>query len=271
MCTVYEWNDSNMIINPELFDKIVTEVSSYSDWIERVTLSRDGEPLMDRKIHEKIRKLKDVGIKYTTFSTNASMLPEKRAIELIESGLDDIRFSIDGVTKETFEKIRRGLDYDQVLDNCLRFIDLRNQRGDTPAIQIRMVEQEENYHEVEAWKGFWLPRLSKQDAAYSKPMHSWGNGLESYDGHDKDPEYSGVPCISPWSTMAIHADGKVGLCGCDFNTKVPMGDLNESTIEEVWQAQQYQRVRELHSTGKRDEIDLCIGCNIWDLGIKSTY
>ena len=152
MCTVHEWENKNNRMDETLFKKISEEIEKYSSWIERVCLSRNGEPLLDNKLVERIKRFKDYGIKYTTFSTNASLLIEKKSIKLIESGLDDIRFSIDGITKETFENIRKGLNYEQVMNNCLRFIKLRNERGIKPMIQVRMVLQKENESEEEEFK-----------------------------------------------------------------------------------------------------------------------
>ena len=198
-------------------------------------------------------------IKYTTFSTNASLLIEKKSIKLIESGLDDIRFSIDGITKETFENIRKGLNYEQVMNNCLRFIKLRNERGIKPMIQVRMVLQKENESEEEEFKRFWLSKLSSQDIVSSKPMHNWGNQLENYEKRaDELNKYSSMPCISPWSTAVIHFDGKVPLCGCDYNNKIIMGDLNKQTIQEIWQSKKFEQIREKHASGERNEIYLCL-------------
>ena len=101
MCTIAEWDDKNSIMSDELFSKISEEMKPHAKWIQTVCLSRNGEPLLDKKLPEKIRKLKNCGINYVTFSTNASLLDEKTSIALIESGLDDIRFSIDGTTKKT--------------------------------------------------------------------------------------------------------------------------------------------------------------------------
>ena len=271
MCTVNEWEDSNMRIKDGLFDKIADEMKGYANWIERVTLSRDGEPLMDKFLSLRIKKLKDSGIRYVTFSTNGSLLNEKRASELIDAGLDDIRFSVDGATKETFEAIRLRLNYEQVVGNYLKFIEMRDKGGKKPTIEVRMVVQERNKHEVDMWKEFWKPRIGHQDILYSKPMHSWGNQLKTYELHHEDEIYAEKPCISPWSTMAIHANGKVGLCGCDYHTVVPMGNLNEQSVREIWQSEPYQKARQIHESGKRNDIKICVGCNIWDLGVRKIY
>lgn len=271
MCTVYEWENSDQAMSDDLFDKVVSEMRPYSSWIERATLSRDGEPMMDKSLADRVRKLKDAGIKYVTFSTNGSALTERNAHKLLDAGLDNIRFSTDGITKETFEKIRVRLNYDQVMKNFLRFVDLRNTKGAATTIDVRMVLQEANQHEEEQWRKFWTGKIGPQDHVYSKPMHNWGNQLGSYERHNEDGNYSGRPCISPWSTMAIHADGQVGLCGCDYNTVVPMGNLKNQTIVEIWRSQRYEAARRLHEIGDRDSIPICIGCNIWDLDVKKVY
>ena len=88
-------------ISMELFDKIVSEISKYKDWIKLVCLSRNGEPLLNKNLPEMVKKLKNAGIKRVNFSTNASALNEKNSKELLKAGLDEIRFSIDGYTKKT--------------------------------------------------------------------------------------------------------------------------------------------------------------------------
>lgn len=266
MCTVDEWKGKNNRMDALLFDNILDEISRYSEWIDRVCLSRNGEPLLDRNLVWKIKKLKESKIKYVTFSTNASLLDEKRSLEIIESGLDDIRFSIDGYTKETFEKIRKGLNFEEIRENCLNFIRLRNEHGSKPVVQIRMALQSNNAHEEEAWKHYWLERVSSGDIVTSKKIHSWGNQLKSYsDDEYRINKYSYVPCISPWSTMVIHFDGKVPLCGCDYNNVYALGDINNQSIKEIWQSEAYNRIRKIHSDGKRNEIPLCKGCNVWDI------
>ena len=272
MCTIQEWNNKNNKMDDYLFNKFLEEVSTYNKWVNRVCLSRNGEPLMDKTIAKKIYRLKDAGINYTMISTNASLLNEKRAIEIIDSGLDDIRFSIDGVTKETFEKIRNGLNYENVLENCLRFIGLRNSKGTKPIIQVRMVLQNENRDEEERFKEFWLSKVSNQDIVSSKSMNSWGNQLKTYERPSSESEkYSDMPCISPWSTMVVHFDGAVPLCGCDYNNKILMGDLNKNTIKDIWQSKNFEEIRKKHASGKRNNIELCKGCNIWDPEIKKVY
>ena len=63
---------------------------------------------------------------------------------MLDSGLDDLRISLDAHTKQTYEKIRRGLDYDVVKENVLMLIQMRDDIQSNMSIRIRMVELEEN-------------------------------------------------------------------------------------------------------------------------------
>lgn len=256
-------------ISLELFDKIVSEISKYKDWINLVCLSRNGEPLINKNLHIMVRKLKDAGIKRVNFSTNASALNEKKSRQLLEAGLDEIRFSIDGFTKKTFEIVRKGSDFDKVIKNCLDFIKIRNELNSQTQIQVRYVEQQANQHEVEDWKNFWLERLKKTDVVASKKMHSWGNKLDNFEGNVDDSLKK--PCISPFSTLEILHDGTVPLCGCDYKPTVILGNVKNSSLIDIWNSEKFRKIRDHHSSGNRNKIDICIGCQIWDSQIKSIY
>ena len=142
--------------------------------------------------------------------------------------------SVDGITKETFEKIRIGLIYETVLDNCLRFIKIRNQRKADLNVKMRMVLQDENRHEEKSWMDFWMKQLSSMDSVYSKEIHTWGNQLKMNNNHDNNQKDIYMPCVSPWSTIVIHYDGSVPLCCIDFDNTQCMGNISKSSIKDVW-------------------------------------
>jgi len=263
---IYEGKGS---ISMDLFNKLTEELSEYADWINLVCLSRNGEPLLNKYVHVMVKKLKDIKIKRVNFSTNLTALTEKRSYELIESGLDEIRFSLDGINKSTIEKIRKDINYDKVLDNAINFIKIRDHIGSpTPQIQVRLVEQILNRNEINKWKDFWLTKLRDTDMVASKVMHSWGNELKSYEGEVIKEKCN--PCISPYSTLEILHDGTVPLCGCDYKPQVVLGNVNELSLKEIWNSVKFKKIRDLHSSGDRNNIPICVGCDIWDTNIVRT-
>jgi len=72
---------------------------------------------------------------------------------------------------------------------------------------------------------------------------------------------SSLPCYKPFNEMVIYWDGKVALCNHDWCNQEPLGDLNQQTIEEVWNGQAYHYIRELNSKGERYSIPSCETCD----------
>ena len=85
-----------------------------------------------------IKYAKDAGVCDVMFNTNASLLTEKKAVEIIESGLDKLFFSFDSPYGEEFNKIRVKGDYDQVLNNIKNFMRIkREMKSDTPLTRVK--------------------------------------------------------------------------------------------------------------------------------------
>ena len=66
-----------------------------------------------------IAHLKQRGV-YTVFNTNAALLTRRRQVELIDSGLDELRVSLDSSTPETYLKVRGIPGFERVVDQPRR-------------------------------------------------------------------------------------------------------------------------------------------------------
>jgi pyruvate-formate lyase-activating enzyme len=263
-CTINDWDKrGDVIMKMEMFEKFVVEVSKHKDWVKQVCLNRDGEPTLDKHLPERVKMLKDAGIKKVTFATNGQKLTQDFCEKLLEAGLDDIMISIDGTTKEVFENIRIRLDFETVKKNTLDLVDLRNKMGHKLNIRVRMVIIPENQHQVAEFMSFWKSKLSNTDDVYAMNAHSWGNQLRE-EAESQVKYFADKPCISPFSTLILQVDGTIPLCGADYNAKVPLGDFPKNSLSEIWNGDEYLRVRRLHANAKRNDISMCEGCDIWD-------
>jgi len=266
-CPKNQWDISVPYMSDTLFTKIVKELKEYSEWITFVDLQRNGEPLLDKKLPERVYQLKQAGIKCVLFSTNASLLTEDTAIRLLESGLDEIMLSIDSINKDIYEKLRVGLKFEKVLKNILTFFRLREKIKPDMVIRVRGVSffdfnNNEDFIELEKWVSYWTPFKKSQDRIYMKRSHNWGNQKE-IDGYNENPEVF-HPCILPWSTMHITTKGIATICPHDYNAIMNIGDVNQFSIKELWNNNKINHIRMLHETGNRNEITLCHKCVTFD-------
>lgn len=245
------------MMEDECFEKIVSELKYHSDWIESVALYWFGEPLLDTKLCEKVRLLKKQGIKNIQISTNAERLDRELAEELLKSGLNDLRISMDAIHKDTYEKIR-GLNYEKVMKNIHFLLELRNEQYQSIPIRIRMVEMKENRNEINEFKTYWGKYVSNIDKIQVMPQLV--NKLWKKECETKDME---LPCVSVFSTLAIDVDGNICICCMDTNKEISLGNIKNISLQSVWRGEQIQNIRMKHLEGKKFEISICKNCNCW--------
>ena len=143
-----------MCANPSLgknrgnfnLDKFKEFVDS-NNYIKKINLTGLGETLMNPNLIEMIKYSKRKGI-YAWFVNNMTLMKKDIGQKLLDSKVDLICISIDGATKETFEKIRIGAKFEDVIDNTKKFLELRNGNSSTQ-VGINMVVTKENYKEIE--------------------------------------------------------------------------------------------------------------------------
>lgn len=263
MCTINGWKNKGSRMTDELFAKIASEIIAHASSIKRVSLYRDGEPLLDPKLMDRIKMLKQGNVRDIAISTNVSLLTEKKAKELLKAGIDLVILSIDSLDKKIYEGIRVGLNFEAVMANALNFIDLRDKQRPEVKIWIRMIRQESNRDEWPSFHDFWSKKMSKNDRVYFHNIFNWGNQLDKF--KPIAPSYEpNLPCVALWSLMVIRAQGEVQLCNVDYANSHPIGNVKDSSIEEIWQSKGLDEKRALHMKGQKACIDICNNCNVWD-------
>jgi len=100
----------------DLFRSIVDQYPS----IARVVLHGVGEPLMVPNLPRMIKYLKDRGT-YVLFNTNGTLLNERRGRDLIASGLDELRVSLDAAEPVAFKAVRGKDAFDRIVRNVREF------------------------------------------------------------------------------------------------------------------------------------------------------
>jgi MoaA/NifB/PqqE/SkfB family radical SAM enzyme len=131
----------------ELFTRIVDQVPN----IARVVLHGVGEPLLVKELPRMIRYLKDRGA-YVLFNTNGTVLTAKRGRELAESGLDELRVSLDAADARTFFLIR-GKDYfNRIVRNVRAFTEMQAREGlELPRVSLWLTGLKETTAQLPAF------------------------------------------------------------------------------------------------------------------------
>src|SRR3982074_2283631 len=95
-----------------------------------------------------IRHLKQRGA-YVVLTPNAALLTRRRQVELIDSGLDELRVSVDGSTPETYLKVRGIPAFDRVVANVAELGRTQGELGSsTPRLSLWVTGMRENLPEL---------------------------------------------------------------------------------------------------------------------------
>jgi MoaA/NifB/PqqE/SkfB family radical SAM enzyme len=98
MCPREIFKQPNEDMGDEVYDAFLHQTAGTAESLMLIGL---GEPFLDRKIFDRITKCKNNHIS-ALISTNGTLLNEKAAEELLNTGIDHVTLSFDGMTKETF-------------------------------------------------------------------------------------------------------------------------------------------------------------------------
>jgi len=89
---------------------------------------------------------------YVEFFDTFDLLDEARAEKLVKMGLDKIWMSIDGATPETYNKIRVGTDFNKVIGNLKKLIEIKKKyKTPFPEIYFHYIVSKDNYKELPAF------------------------------------------------------------------------------------------------------------------------
>jgi MoaA/NifB/PqqE/SkfB family radical SAM enzyme len=102
-----------------------------------------GEPTLNRELHLIFRMFKERFPSANVSIISNATLPVKGRVRNLFEYADSIAVSMDGATRETYERIRRGSRFDNVIRNVRDIAQLKN-----GSVKMIFVAMDENIHEM---------------------------------------------------------------------------------------------------------------------------
>jgi len=131
----------------EVFTRVIDEVLPEAGELHLQGL---GEPLLHPRFFDMVRYAAERGLRVTTH-TNLTLLSDQRARECVECGLAEVQVSLDGASAHTYERIRMGARFDEVVGNIRRLARMREQSGaDLPRLSLVAAAMRQNLDELPA-------------------------------------------------------------------------------------------------------------------------
>lgn len=242
----------------ELYRKIVDECAANGAY--SIRLSIRGETLLHPELIRFIRYAKDRGIPEVAFLTSGLLLTEEMAEDLVDSGLDWMTVSWDGLGR-TYERYRAPAKFDEAVARLKTFADVRRRKGRTkPVVNVSTVWSAIK-DDPQAFYATFAPIVDKVTC---NPTLDFAASLE------QDPEYA---CPFPWQRFVIYWSGKVMQCINDPFERDPAGDVRHQSIREIWHSARMDEVRRAMTNGWGERLgkwEACRQCTYGALKIPMT-
>jgi pyrroloquinoline quinone biosynthesis protein E len=269
--------------------------------LQVVTLYGLGEPLLNPNFVDMVRIAK-TKVKWVNTISNGTLLNREIANGLIDAGLNVMTFSIDGATPETYEFIRRGAEFQSVIENISYMNELKLKRGSSfPKLNMNYILTNQNYHQlpdlINLSSRIGIERINVS-ALYGGDTLTDVEDL-SLDGQDATAVdsyfakaqnlakkmditlvlpplkrvYHAPICDWPWRRIYITWNGYVSpCCVMCFPEIYNMGNLLDQDLWDIWNGPAYQHLRGQLRKGMPSFF--CDGCPydigwITDLGSKT--
>ena len=250
------------MMNFDLFKKIINDLRDFEKPIKVLRLYKDGEPFLNPKFSDMVRYSKESGcVLRVDTTTNGSLLNPKFNIELIESNIDRIIISVEGLNDEFYKEFANyKMNFNRYVENIRHLYE--NKKNCEVYVKIigdNLSHEEKqlfytifgdiaDYVFIEHIAPCW-PNYKMKEVVPNSEVGIYGQDIKEVE-----------VCPYIFYSLSINSDGKVSLCFLDWTRKLIIGDVKIESFKSIWNGEKLFEYRKMHLMKKRKNHSICGNC-----------
>lgn len=263
-----EFSRNTGMLDLPLYRKIIDELHGELMYL---ILYFQGEPFLNKNFLEFVKYAASKNV-YTATSSNGHYFTDEMARATVESGLDRLIISMDGITQETYQKYRVGGNLEKVLAGTERLVYWKKKLGkSTPNIIWQFIAFKHNEHQIPELKRrakelgvdeLGIKTAQIYDYQHTDDLIPEDEALSRYKKTDQGYVIKNEllnQCWRMWRGSVITWDGLVVPCCFDKDATHRFGDVSTDSFAKVWKSDLYNNFRSA-ILRSRKEIDICTNC-----------
>lgn len=260
-CTFCSNSDSRTIKDQTTLDdfkKVMKNVTKYVE-MDEIGLSAKGEVLVNKDFSKIIEACKkDFNIPYVYISSNGALMDENMALKVLEAGLDSIKFSINAIDAQTYKDVHLVDDFDKVIKNFKNLIELKKTKYPKLKLFISSVidmgkdDLEKHFQEIFGTDYKLIDGISVYALDYTPKLQEIKKETKVF-----------RKCSIPFNELYINSNGTLGLCCKDYFDEINFGSLLENDFLDVYNSDEFKKVREMHKSSNFTDNHLCKNCLLY--------
>jgi radical SAM protein with 4Fe4S-binding SPASM domain len=248
------------------FDRIFNKIAPYTNSVQ---LCCAWEYSIAANAHEIVKILGKYHIATVSIYTNGKLLPDKLARSIIEAKITKLVFSVGEVRKETYERLRKGGNFDRLLRNIRKMSDLKASLGAKyPMLCANLTIINSNLQElpefVDLAHGLGIGEIRGRHLILNEGLDMEGEVIRDkrqanaiLEIAQKKAAHWGmlfnIPryfeteepknCRAPWTQLYIASNGDVSVCP-RIHKYFKIGNLITQNIEELLDNQEARQFKD---------------------------
>ena len=284
-------------IDENLAYKAIDECSRMNPWFMHFFFF--GEPFINKKTLDYMKYAKKVGVKNVATTTNLTIIKKHEIEELVNSQIDSLHVSCEGLDRESYKKIRKTDHFDKVNENLDYRLAYRDKRKSAkPWVSLTFVRTTETDSQISEFESKWSSRVN---ALHISPQFEYRNGSPvtsnnptikskvAYEYGDRRQEIRSkqderndgnimftkpedrVPCRQLWARMVVLANGELVPCSQNIDGELSLGNIKDTTINDAWTGKEMSELRMQHISNNYSGLrgNACKVCTDWDWSGKT--
>lgn len=232
---------TKMVMEDQIFELIMYRLQKEKLGVEKFILHLNGEPFTDKKLLDRVQRIKSIWPDVPVWFTTNFSLPSHELIDrLLDSGVDCITISLNTTDKEKYKQIT-GLDFEKTMRNVHYLCNRNTQLGNPINIRLSIVDKGDRGEvdnfikqysalaEIRVIKlGRWLGKEYKKVECAKQNIYRY--------------------CDDLYHQICILSNGDFALCSFDCEGQVHL-NVKDTSILEAFHSVEYENLREEHKKG----------------------
>lgn len=224
------------------------------------------EPFLEPRLIPILANIKQINPKSKTMIySNMGFVEQEKIKKIVDYDLlDELHISFYGPNKRIYNQLQPPLSWEKTKENIKAVFHIRQKCGrKKPLIIMQYLVIPELMQYVHSFIRKWSKFADKIMLTNYNTFHGDMPKIDYDESKWLGNPAHRTPCQRLWSDINIHFDGTIAPCCIDWDNRMPLGNINETPVEKIWDGEKFRWLREMHTEKRWNEITMCRNCDVY--------
>lgn len=248
----------------DLYRKCIDDIRGFPDKMRMLRFAGTGEPLLHPKIADMVAVAAEAKIANSIdIVTNAALLSPTLASDLVAAGVNRIRVSIQGVSREKYrETTGTYAEFEQIVANVEHLYSIRGKVEVYVKIIDSALGKPEDEQEFYRRFGDIADTLAVEHLLPATPLIDYTRiaGTAAMDRTQNGAAIAQTNiCPQPFYMLQINPDGIIVPC-CGMESPLKLAHAADTSIVDIWRGNTLNAFRRMMLSDHRSDNRVCANC-----------